>query len=347
MPQRTDVYWLQARAPSWRSPQRADARGYVPMPTSRSIDGRDLGACLPRRPTPDQLDVLFQVERRHVRRTLEPLVRQYCPDMMAGTCLEYRKLLELSSKMTMVGLACTRIAGFPFDARRRRVAALLGACCFLGDGFLDEFGEAASIEYLKRFELLLTKGWFEVRNDRERLFYVILGRLFAERDVLDPMLRQAIFNLFLSQKKDVELRAGSSEFQQLQRPLQLRMLRECAGNRGGNTSTVLALLLVPQLPLEYHYLVFIAGSLFMYIDDHGDCHYDRHYRRLTYMNQVKRPVPALRVMFSRGIELIHRGLPGSEGRDLLIAFLHRYYLTRLGKHRLERSRGVISWTVYA
>jgi hypothetical protein len=287
------------------------------------------------------------VERRHVRQTLEPLVREYCPDMMAGTRVEYQKLLELSSKMTMVGLACTRIAGFPFDARRRRIAALLGACCFLGDGFLDDFGEAAALDYLKRYELLLTKGWFEVRTSREKLFYVILSRLFGERDVLDPILRQAIFSLYLSQKRDVELRTSSSDFQKLPRPLQLRMLRECARNRGGNTSTVLALLLVPHLPLGYHYLVFTAGSLFMYIDDHGDCHYDRHYRRLTYMNQVKHPVPALRAIFSRGIESIHRGLPPSEGRDLLIAFLYRYYLTRLRKHRLERSRGVLSWTVYA
>lgn len=307
----------------------------------------DPGVWVPRQLTAEQLDAVFRVQRRHVRRTLEPLVREYCPAMMAGTRVEYQKLLELSSKMTMVGLACTRIAGFPFDARRRRISALLGACCFLGDSFLDDFGEQAAQDYLKRFELLLTKGWFEVRTDRERLFYVILGRLFAERDVLDPVLRQAIFSLFLSQKRDVELRAGASGFEDLPHPQQLRMLRECARNRGGNTSTVLALLLVPSLPLGYHCLVFTAGSLFMYIDDHGDCHYDRHYRRLTYMNQLKRPVPALRVIFSRGIDRIRRGLPPSEGRDLLIGFLHRYYLTRLRKHRLERSRGVLSWTVYA
>jgi hypothetical protein len=84
----------------------------------------------------------------------------------------------------------------------------------------------------------------------------------------------------------------------------------------------------------------------MYVDDHGDCHYDRYYRRLTFMNQVKRPVPALRTIFARGMDLIGRGLPGSEGRDLLVAFLERYYLTRLRKHRLERSRRALSWTVY-
>jgi hypothetical protein len=39
-------------------------------------------------------------------------------------------------------------------------------------------------------------------------------------------------------------------------------------------------------------------------------------------------------------------LPESDGRDLLVAFLRRYYLTRLKKHRLERSRGAWSWTVY-
>ena len=296
---------------------------------------------------PDVLDGLIRSHRSRVERTLKPLIRRYYPSMLtASGGLEYRKMIELSSKMTMVGRACTLIAGYPFDARRLRISSLFGACCFLGDSFLDDFGEAASLEYLKRCELLLTKGWFEVRDNRERLFYVILGRLFAERDVLDPMLRQAIFSLFLSQKEDVELRAGSSEFQKHPRRVQLRMLRECARNRGGNTSSVLTLFLVPNLPLGYHHMVFTAGSLFMYVDDHGDCHYDRHYRRLTYMNQVKRPVPALRAIFARGIELIHRGLPGSEGRDLLLAFLHRYYLTRLRKHRLERSRGVLSWTVY-
>jgi len=297
--------------------------------------------------TPDSLDALIRRHRSRVERTLRPLIRRYCPGMLtAADGLEYRKLIELSSKMAMVGRACTLIAGYPFDARRLRIGSLFGACCFLGDSFLDDFGEAAALEYLQRCELLLTKGWFEIRDNRERLFYVILGRLFAERDVLDPILRQAIFSLFLSQKEDVELRAGSSEFQKHPRHLQLRMLRQCALNRGGNTSSVLTLLLVPNLPLGYHYVIFTAGSLFMYVDDHGDCHYDRHYRRLTYMNQVKRPVPALRAIFTRGIDLIDRGLPGSEGRDLLIAFLERYYLTRLKKHRLERSRGVLSWTVY-
>jgi hypothetical protein len=297
--------------------------------------------------TPDSLDALIRSHKSQVERTLKPLIRRYYPAMLAASDgLEYRKMIELSSKMAMVGRACTLIAGYRFDARRLRIGSLFGACCFLGDSFLDDFGEAAALEYLKRCELLLTKGWFEIRNNRERLFYVVVSRLFAERDVLDPILRQAIFSLFLSQKEDVELRAGSSEFQKHPRHVQLRMLRQCARNRGGNTSTVLALFLVPKLPLEYHYVIFTAGSLFMYVDDHGDCHYDRHYRRLTFMNQVKRPVPALRAIFGRGIELIHRGLPGSEGRDLLIAFLERYYLTRLRKHRLERSRGVLSWTVY-
>jgi hypothetical protein len=297
--------------------------------------------------TPDSLDALIRSHRSRVERTLKPLIRRYYPGMLtASGGLEYRKMIELSSKMTMVGRACTLIAGYPFDARRLRISILFGACCFLGDSFLDDFGEAASREYLRRYELLLTKGWFEVRNDRERLFYIILARLFSERDVLDPMLRQAIMRLFLSQQKDVEIRMGSGAFRALPRRGQLRMLRDCARDRSGHAITLLTLFLVPCIPLRYHCLIYEAGSLIMHIDDHGDCHFDRYHHRLTYMNQVRQPVRVLHGIFQRSIGRIRQGLPESEGRDLLAAFLRRYYRTRLKKHRLERSRGAWSWTVY-
>jgi hypothetical protein len=292
-----------------------------------------------------RLDSLVGEYRARVEEQLTPLVQAYYPSMMAGDRLEYRKLLELSSKMTIVGHACTRIAGYPFDPRRLRISGLFGACCFLGDSFLDDFGDQVAREYLARYELLLTQGWFEIRNDREELFYVTLARLFAERDVLDPMLRQAIFGLFLSQKRDVEMRSGTGPAATLPRRTQLRLLRECARDRSGHAITMLSLFLVPALRFAYHNLVYAAGSLIMHIDDHGDCHYDRRHNRRTYMNQLRRPVPALRGIFNRTIERIYRGLPASDGRDMLIAFLYRYYLTRLRKHRLEKGRG-ISWTVY-
>ena len=299
----------------------------------------------PSETTLNTLDSLVREYRGRVEENLTPLIRDYYPAMLAGDHLECRKLLELSSKMTIVGLACTLIAGYPFDDRRLEISSIFGACCFLGDSSLDDFGDQTARDYIARYELLLTKGWFEIRNDREKLFYMTLTRLFAERDVLDVMLRQAILGLFLSQKKDVEMRSGASSLRTLPQRSRLRLLRECARDRSGHAITLLNLFLVPSLSLEYHNLVYAAGSLIMHIDDHGDCHFDRSHNRWTYMNQLKDPVPALRRIFSSTVERIYRGLPESEGRDLLIAFLYRYYLTRLRKHRLERGRG-ISWTVY-
>src|ERR1035438_1571925 len=117
---------------------------------TRSLPRRQTGGL-----TPDALDALIRSHRSRVERTLKPLIRRYYPGMLAASGgLEYRKMIELSSKMTMVGRACRLIAGYPFDARRLRISILFGACCFLGDSFLDDFGEAASLEYLKRCELL-------------------------------------------------------------------------------------------------------------------------------------------------------------------------------------------------
>ncbi len=284
--------------------------------------------------------------RPRVEEHLRPIVQEHYPAMIASGDAEYRKMVELSSKMSMVGLACTEIGGHAFDERRLRIASLFGSCCFLGDSFLDDFGEDTAKEYLDRYEMLLTKGWFEIRNDREQLFYVVLGRLFAERDVLDTMLRQAIFGLFLSQKRDVELRRGSAELHSLTRRSRLAVLKRCARDRSGHAITMLALFLVPQLPLQYHGAIYTAGSLIMFIDDHGDCHYDRYYQRLTFMNQVKRPADRLGRIYRESIRRICDGLPRSNGRELLVAFLYRYYVTRLRKHRFERERGASSWTVY-
>jgi hypothetical protein len=40
------------------------------------------------------------------------------------------------------------------------------------------------------------------------------------------------------------------------------------------------------------------------------------------------------------------GLPRSDGRDLLIAFLTRYYLTRIEKHRQQKIKGGSAWAVH-
>jgi hypothetical protein len=84
----------------------------------------------------------------------------------------------------------------------------------------------------------------------------------------------------------------------------------------------------------------------MYIDDHGDCHADRRARRLTYMNGVRRPRAVLTNIFQRTMRRLRTGLPRNTGRDLLCGFLHRYFLTRIEKHRVEGRRGGLSWAVY-
>jgi hypothetical protein len=142
------------------------------------------------------------------------------------------------------------------------------------------------------------------------------------------------------------MRRGGGGLENMPRRSRLRQLKRCARDRSGHAITMLSLFLVPQLPLQYHGAIFTAGSLIMFIDDHGDCHYDRHYRRLTFMNQVKSPADRLGHIFRDSIRQIREGLPESTGRELLVAFLYRYYVTRLAKHRLERDRGASSWTVY-
>ena len=284
--------------------------------------------------------------RQLVDEALGQLTRAYYPGLLERGDLEYRKMIELSTKMTMVAHACSETCGFPFDRPRQVMSALYGGCCFLADSFIDDFGETVAAGYLERFERLLTQGWFAVRNDRERLFYVILARLFAGRDVLEPMLRQAIFSLFLAQQRDVALRMDAPAFRGLPRHRQLALLRECARDRSGHAILVLTRLVVPTLPLRHQHLLYLAGALIMSIDDHGDCYADRRAQRLTYMNQVRAPEPVLRTLFENTLRRLDAELPASQGKALLCGFLHRYFVTRLEKHERERQRGGLSWAVY-
>ena len=293
----------------------------------------------------EKVDTLMRGYRGDVVECLEPLVDAHYPQLLAAGGQEYRKMVELSTKMTLVGHACCEIAGYRYDEHRRTIGSLFGACCFLADSFIDDFGPAATREYVERLELLLTTGWFDVSNERERLFYAIVGRLFARRDVLDPMLRQAILLLFEAQKRDTELRL-SGELRLMPRRSQLSLLRQTARDRSGHAITVLTGFVAPEIDLATLPYLFTAGALIMHIDDHGDCWADRRDGRLTYLNQVARPAATLRRLFVAHVERLHTGLPANAGRDLMIAFLTRYFLTRLEKHRLGRLRGESAWAVY-
>lgn len=294
----------------------------------------------------DRVDRLMHAYRQSVAATLSPIVQAYYPALAREAGVEYRKMLELSTKMTLVGHACAEIAGQAFDERRRTIASQFGACCFLADSFLDDFGEAATRDYLQRLEQLFTRGWFEVRSEREKLFYVIIARLFAERDILEPTLRQALLRLFDAQRRDVEMRYSLAQLRDLPRGRRLQTLKNCARDRSGHAIIVLSAFLVPGLSLEYLRLIFAAGALIMFIDDHGDCFSDRADRRITYMNQLAAPEQALRRIFRAHIDKLAAGLPPGSGRDLLIAFLSRYFVTRLAKHRQQRRDGGSAWAVY-
>ena len=294
----------------------------------------------------DRLNELFKRYRNGVGDCLEPIVREYNPAMLEGGQDEYRKMLELSAKMNVVGHACTEIGGYDYDERRHMIGSLFGACCFLADSFIDDFGEDATRDYLQRLEVLLTEGWFEPKTDRERLFFVIACRLFAQRDVLHPTVRQAVLQLYMAQKEDVELRATRKPGGRRLGRGQLNTLKRCARNRSGHAILVLSAFLLPELPLGYLARMFWAGALIMYIDDHGDCWSDLESNRLTFMNQVRRPERTLRRLFHSHIRQLAEGLPDGEGRDLLIAFLTRYYLTRMDKHRQQRAKGGSGWAIY-
>ena len=293
-----------------------------------------------------RVDHLIQRYRKSVSTHLAPLVRTYNPAMLMEGQDEYRKMLELSAKMNVVGHACTEIFGHDYDERRQSIGSLFGACCFLADSFIDDFGEQATREYLDRLEVLLTEGWFDLRTDRERLFFVILSRLFAERDLLHPTVRQAILQLYAAQKQDVALRVSREKSRGRLDRAQLNLLKCCARNRSGHAILVLSAFLVPELPLAQLSLMFTAGALVMYIDDHGDCYSDLQSERITFMNQVRDPERTLKGIFMAHIVRLASGLPQSDGRDLLIAFLTRYYLTRIGKHRQQKIKGGSAWAVH-
>src|SRR5208282_5811943 len=189
---------------------------------------------LPWQPAPDlpaRIEALARAYRAEVRDTLAPLVETWHP-ALAASGAEYAKMLEQSTKFALVGHACTALAGYDFDARRRRIAILYGCGCFLADSFLDDFGPEAARSYLQRFTLLLSAGWFEIHTERERLFYVVLARLFAERDMLDPLLRQAILRLHAAQARDVTLRLDPEHLSALPQRRQRALLKHYARDRG-------------------------------------------------------------------------------------------------------------------
>ena len=303
---------------------------------------------LPWEPAPDlpaRIELLARAYRAEVCDTLAPLVEAWHP-ALAASGTEYAKMLEQSAKFTLVGHACTALAGYDFDARRRRIAILYGCGCFLADSFLDDFGPEAARSYMQRFTLLLSAGWFDIRTERERLFYVVLARLFAERDMLDPLLRQAILRLHTAQSRDVILRLDPEQLSALPQRRQRALLKRYARDRGGHCIVTLTAFLVPSLPLAMLALLLAAGALFMFIDDHGDYHADRREGRLTYMNQMHRPERVLHRIVHAHFTRLVGGLPPNEGRDILLGFLLRYYLTRIDKHREQRRRGGTAWDVF-
>jgi hypothetical protein len=323
---------------TWTVDQRAMMKPQAPFVSTATWD--------PGPPAHGRVDALIRRYRNTVVTYLAPLVRIHNPAMLAERIDEYRKMLELSAKMNVVGHACTEIFGHDYDDRRQRIGSLFGACCFLADSFIDDFGEQETHDYLERLEVLLTEGWFEVRTDRERLFFVIVSQLFVERDILHPTVRQAILQLYTAQKRDVDLRLNRGLSRGGLDRAQLNRLKLCARNRSGHAILVLSAMLLPELPLAYLALIFAAGALIMYIDDHGDCYSDLKDDRITFMNQVRYPERTLKSIFIAYITQLARGLPPSDGRNLLIAFLTRYYLTRVEKHRQQKATGASAWAVY-
>jgi hypothetical protein len=300
-------------------------------------------------PKPTTLSVLDRLIKKYQKKAdheLRELVEKYHPALLAEGSGEYKKMVALTAKMTLVGHACCETAGFPFDNRRQTIAILYGGACFLADSFIDDYGETMTREYIDRFERMLTKGWFEIRNDREKLFYIILSRIFMLCNVLLPCSRQAIFAVFLAQKRDITLRLNAPTFQLLSRKEQLRMLRCCARDRSGHAIMALANLLVPYISLTVHYHLFNAGALISCTDDHGDCFADLNNRRLTYMNQITEPEKALTKMYNDTVVRLQNDLPDTPAKDILCAFLFRYFTTRLDKHTAEKEKGGLSWAVY-
>jgi hypothetical protein len=301
---------------------------------------------IPARDDLSTVDSLMKTYRERVRATLVPLVERYCPSIAKGPGIEIEKMLELSAKMTMVGHACAEVAGAGFDAHRMTISTLYGGCCFLADSFIDDYGDEAARDYVSRFERLLTKGWFDIRNDREELFYVIISRLFSRRNAFDPMVRQAILSLFRAQRRDIFLRLDAPSLRALPRRTQLRVLKLCARDRSGHGILVLAHFVAPGMSLTCHGLLYLSGALIMYIDDHGDYFADKRCNRITYINQVAFPESTLRKMHADTMRRLTGELPENNGKRLLCTFLYRYFTTRIEKHNREREKGGLSWSVY-
>ena len=184
-----------------------------------------------------------------------------------------------------------------------------------------------------------------MRNEREALFYIVVSRLFAERNVFHPLLRDAIVQLFLAQQRDVLMRGPLAAANGSLAPRDLSFLKACARDRGGHAILVLTLFLVPDLPLPRCRSMYAAGSLVVFIDDHGDFHSDRLHHRITYINQQPEPATALTRLYRSSMRVLEAGLPSGHGRDLMEGFLYRYYTSRMKKHELERGKPV-SWAVY-
>jgi hypothetical protein len=51
-------------------------------------------------------------------------------------------------------------------------------------------------------------------------------------------------------------------------------------------------------------------------------------------------------MVQSGLKQLVGGLPSGEGRDILIEFLTKYYMTRLKKHRALKAQREMAWAVY-
>jgi hypothetical protein len=304
---------------------------------------------LPWRPDDEvnaRIERLARMHRDAVHDVLAPAVTAWHPKFGEEAPAEFDKMIELSTKMTLVGHACADVVGAPFEARAQRIAALYGGCCFLADSFIDNFGDDAARDYLRRFDELFLKGWFEIRNEREQLFYVFAARLFSERDMLEPMVRQATLKLHAAQSLDALLRIEPGRGAGLTPSRRRALYRRVARDRGGHTILLLTALIVPALDLRLLAGLFSAGSLFMYIDDHGDFFTDRRDGRTTYMNQLRDPEAALhRIVKAHFLEVLAR-LPSNPGRDALLGILARYYLTRIDKHRAQRAGGGTAWDVY-
>lgn len=294
-----------------------------------------------------EIDTHLNKLRQEADDVLRPLAATYYPFMVENDDgSEFRKMRELSTKMMLVGQACAEITGYKFSEKLIMLSALFGGCCFLGDSFIDDYNEEETRNYIQRLERLLTEGWFEINNDREKLFYVIVTRLFSECDVFEGKTRQAIFGQFLAQKRDALWRLDHRELLALSQDEKINALFQCANDRGGYVTLVLSLILTQGLSLHHQHLLYEAGKLFMHIDDHGDHHQDKYNERYTYMNCVDNPVHKLEELFNNIVTKIKSDLPENSGRDILTNFLTRYYYTRLKKHILEQNRGSSRWVIY-